>query len=70
MKYAIIAMLFAFSITDANAVVYCAAGVYHAGCVRRPGSACCRRDAKRGGCRQAALPDREWTAHLLANGST
>lgn len=36
MKYAIIAMIFAFSITDANAVVYCAAGTYHAGCVRRP----------------------------------
>jgi hypothetical protein len=35
MKYAIIAMIFALSITDANAVVYCAAGVYHAGCVRR-----------------------------------
>jgi len=39
MKYAIIAMIFAFSITDANAVVYCAAGVYHAGCVRRPPAA-------------------------------
>ena len=35
MKYAVIAMIFALSITDANAVVYCAAGVYHAGCVRR-----------------------------------
>jgi hypothetical protein len=39
MKYAIIAMIFAFSITEANAVVYCAAGVYHAGCVRRPPAA-------------------------------
>jgi hypothetical protein len=39
MKYAIIAMIFALSITDANAVVYCAAGVYHAGCVRRPPAA-------------------------------
>jgi hypothetical protein len=36
MKYAIIALLLAFSVTDANAVVYCAAGMYHAGCVRRP----------------------------------
>ncbi len=36
MKYAIVAMVLAFSITEANAVVYCAAGVYHAGCVRRP----------------------------------
>ena len=35
MKYAVVAMILAFSITDANAVVYCAAGVYHAGCVRR-----------------------------------
>ena len=35
MKYAMVAALLAFSITDANAVVYCAAGVYHAGCVRR-----------------------------------
>jgi hypothetical protein len=25
--------------TDANAVVYCAAGHYHAGCVRRPAGA-------------------------------
>jgi hypothetical protein len=25
--------------TDANAVVYCARGVYHAGCVARPGGA-------------------------------
>lgn len=36
MKFAIIALLLAFSVTEANAVVYCAAGVYHAGCVRRP----------------------------------
>jgi len=36
MKYAIVAMLLAFSATEANAVVYCAAGVYRAGCVRRP----------------------------------
>ena len=39
MKYAIIAMIFAFSITDANAVVYCAAGVHRAGCVARPPAA-------------------------------
>ena len=36
MKYAIDAMVLAFSATEANAVVYCAAGVYRAGCVRRP----------------------------------
>lgn len=36
MKYAIVALLLAFSVTEANAVVYCAAGAYHAGCVRRP----------------------------------
>ena len=36
MKYALFAMLMAFSATDASAVVYCAAGAYHAGCVRRP----------------------------------
>lgn len=36
MKYAIIALLLAFSATEANAVVYCAAGVHRAGCVRRP----------------------------------
>jgi hypothetical protein len=36
MKYAIVALLMAFSVTEADAVVYCAAGVYHVGCVRRP----------------------------------
>jgi hypothetical protein len=36
MKYAIVALLLAFSVTEADAVVYCAAGAYHAGCVRRP----------------------------------
>jgi hypothetical protein len=36
MKYAIVALLLAFSVTEANAVVYCAAGMYNAGCVRRP----------------------------------
>ncbi len=36
MKFAIIALILAFSVTEANAVVYCAVGVYHAGCVRRP----------------------------------
>ena len=39
MKYAIVALLLAFSVTEADAVVYCAAGRYHAGCVRRPGGA-------------------------------
>ena len=33
MKYAIIALLLAFSVNEANAVVYCAAGVVSAGCV-------------------------------------
>jgi hypothetical protein len=37
MKYAIVALLMAFSITEANAVVYCAVGVFHAGCIHRPG---------------------------------
>jgi hypothetical protein len=36
MRYAIIALLLAFSVNEANAVVYCAAGPYRAGCVRRP----------------------------------
>ena len=37
MKYAIIALLLVFSVNDANAIVYCAAGVVRAGCVvRRP----------------------------------
>jgi hypothetical protein len=36
MKCAIIALILAFSVTEANAVVYCAAGVYRAGCVHRP----------------------------------
>jgi hypothetical protein len=36
MRYAIVALIFVFSITEANAVVYCAAGAYRAGCVRRP----------------------------------
>ncbi len=36
MKYALVALIHAFSVTEANAVVYCVAGVYHAGCVRRP----------------------------------
>ena len=36
MKYAIVALIFAFSVSDAGAAVYCAAGAYHAGCVRRP----------------------------------
>jgi hypothetical protein len=36
MKYAIVLLILAFSVTEANAVVYCAAGVYRAGCVRRP----------------------------------
>jgi hypothetical protein len=35
-KYAIVALLMAFSVTEANAVVYCAAGAYYGGCVRRP----------------------------------
>jgi hypothetical protein len=39
MKYAMVALLLAFSVTKANAVVYCAAGVYRAGCVRRPPAA-------------------------------
>jgi hypothetical protein len=39
MKYAMVALLLAFSVTEANAVVYCAAGVYRAGCVRRPPAA-------------------------------
>jgi hypothetical protein len=39
MKYAIVALLLAFSVTDADAVVYCARGVYHAGCVARPAGA-------------------------------
>jgi hypothetical protein len=34
MKYAIVALILAFSATDASAIV-CAAGAYHAGCVRR-----------------------------------
>jgi hypothetical protein len=36
MKYALVALILAFSVSDAGAVVYCAAGAYHAGCVRRP----------------------------------
>jgi hypothetical protein len=36
MKYALVALILAFSLSDAGAVVYCAAGAYHAGCVRRP----------------------------------
>ncbi len=36
MKYAIVALLLTFSVSEANAVVYCAAGAYHEGCVRRP----------------------------------
>jgi hypothetical protein len=36
MKYAIAVLILALTISEANAVVYCAAGVYHAGCVRRP----------------------------------
>jgi len=37
MKYVIIALLLVFSVNDANAIVYCAAGVVRAGCVaRRP----------------------------------
>lgn len=39
MKYAIVALILCFSVSDANAVIYCAAGAYHAGCVRRPGGA-------------------------------
>ncbi len=36
MKFAIVGLLLTFSLTEANAAVYCAAGVYHAGCIRRP----------------------------------
>jgi hypothetical protein len=36
MKYLIAVLLLLFMVTEANAVVYCAAGVYHAGCVARP----------------------------------
>ncbi len=39
MKYLMAAALIALSVTEhseANAAVYCAVGVYHAGCVRRP----------------------------------
>ena len=39
MRYAIAALVIAFSISEAEAVVYCAAGVHHAGCVARPGVA-------------------------------
>jgi hypothetical protein len=42
MKYAIIALVLAFSSSEANAVVYCAAGVYRAGCIARPGAAVVR----------------------------
>jgi hypothetical protein len=45
MKYAMVALLLAFSITEANAVVYCAAGAYKAGCVRRPPAAAVVRPA-------------------------
>jgi hypothetical protein len=37
MKFTIMALLLIASVSDANAVVYCAAGVYRAGCVARPG---------------------------------
>jgi hypothetical protein len=36
MKYTVIAMILAFSVSEANAAVYCAVGVYRAGCVVRP----------------------------------
>jgi hypothetical protein len=39
MKYAIIGIILALSVPEANAAVYCAAGAYHAGCVRRPAGA-------------------------------
>jgi hypothetical protein len=39
MKYAFIALIFALSVSEAHAVVYCAVGVYRAGCVARPGVA-------------------------------
>jgi hypothetical protein len=45
MKYVIVALMLAFSATEADAVVYCAAGVYHAGCVARPGAAVAPRAA-------------------------
>jgi len=45
MKYVIITLMLAFSATEADAVVYCAAGVYHAGCVARPGVAVAPRAA-------------------------
>ena len=46
MKQIIAAVLLFLATTEmANAVVYCAAGAYHAGCVRRPpvGAAVVRR---------------------------
>ena len=68
MKYAIVALLMAFSVTEADAVVYCAAGAYHAGCVRRPaagavvvaprpaaGGVVCRRYGVVGGVRKCVL---------------
>ena len=36
MKLALAVMLLAFTVSDASAVTYCAAGAYHAGCVQRP----------------------------------
>jgi hypothetical protein len=36
-KALIVAALMSLIASDANAVVYCAAGVYRAGCVVRPG---------------------------------
>ena len=67
MKYAIVAMLMAFTVTQANAVVYCERGVYRAGCVARPGGAAvvahpagggavvCRRYGIVGGVRKCVL---------------
>jgi hypothetical protein len=37
MKCVIIALILSLSVTEADAVVYCAAGVHRAGCVARQG---------------------------------
>ena len=72
MKYVIIALLLVFSVNDANAIVYCAAGVVRAGCVaRRPvlvGAVVSRASARRRS--RAEVPLRRRSACVPVTGAT
>ena len=71
MKYVIIALLLVFSVNDANAIVYCAAGVVRAGCVaRRPVGVRRRRSRASRRRSRAEVPLRRRSACVPVTGAT